>query len=113
MQQLAAIGTNQFILGFQLAGIRHTFEVDPSLNKKTDISAKGIKTLITTSTDNVGIVIIDENLLDLMSFFDRSDIENSISPVFIPLSTRAAQENLRKLIKKSIGVDVWKQDEKQ
>ncbi len=112
MQQLAAIGSNEFILGFQLAGIRHTFEVDAALNKKTDISAKEIKTLITTSTDNVGIVIIDENLLDSMTFFDRSDIENSISPVFIPLSTRAAQENLRKLIKKSIGIDVWKQDEK-
>ena len=112
MQQLAAIGSNQFILGFRLAGIRHTFEVEPSLNKKTDISAKGIKTLITASADNIGIVIMDENLLDSMSFFDRSDIENSISPVFIPLSTRAAQENLRRLIKKSIGVDVWKQDEK-
>ena len=121
MQQLAVIGSNQFILGFQLAGIRKTIEIDTTVNKKTDISAKAIKLLVmgensgnsTNNSDNIGIVIMDEDLLDSMSFFDRSDLENSVSPVFIPLSSRAAQENLRKLIKKSIGVDLWKQDEKK
>jgi V/A-type H+/Na+-transporting ATPase subunit F len=109
MKKLAAIGSNEFILGFQLAGIRKTIELDPVNNQKADISSKNIKELV--KEEDIGIVIMDENLLDAMSFFDRSDIENSLTPVFIPLSTKAAQENLRKLIKKSIGVDVWKQDE--
>jgi len=112
MKTLAAIGSNEFILGFQLAGIRKTVELDSAAGKKSDISAKNIKELVSdgNSDNNIGIVIMDENLLEAMSFFDRNDIENCISPVFILLSTRAAQENLRKLIKKSIGIDVWKQE---
>jgi len=39
---------------------------------------------------------------------DRMDIEESVMPVFLPLSINASQEGLRKMIIKSVGVDLWK-----
>jgi len=97
--ELAVIGNEEFVLGFQLAGIRNTFKIgkDP---------LKDIQEL--QKKENIGIVVIEENVLEQLDPHDRDDIEDSISPVFVPLSEVAEQEMLRKLIKKSIGVDLWK-----
>ena len=96
--ELAVIGNEEFILGFQLAGIRNTFKIgkDP---------LKDIKDIRTKS--NIGIVVVEENILNKLDPHDRHDVEASIAPVFVPLSDVAEQESLRRLIKKSIGVDLW------
>ena len=39
---------------------------------------------------------------------EKIDVEDSVDPVFIPVSTKAEQDSLKRLIKKSIGVDLWK-----
>ncbi len=97
--KLAVMGNEEFVLGFQLAGIRNVFKVSKNpLNDVEEIKKK----------KDIGIVIIEENILENMDPHDRSDIEDSISPVFVQLSEIAEQESLRKLIKKSIGVDLWK-----
>ena len=99
MTKLAAIGTSEFVVGFQLAGIRKTIETE-------DDAINQIKNL--TQDKEIGIVIIDQKTLDKVEEHDREDIEASIDPVFIPISTEVSQESLKKLIRKSIGVDLWK-----
>jgi len=99
MTKLAAIGGSEFVVGFQLAGIRKTIETDDNVIIQ-------IKNL--TQDKEIGIVIIDQKTLDKMDEADRWDIEASINPVFIPISTEVSQDSLKKLIKKSIGVDLWK-----
>ena len=47
-----------------------------------------------------------QKLTEEMDRHDRAEMESSVSPVFVELSTKAAQDNLRYLIKKSIGVDL-------
>ncbi|MDO8740494.1 MAG: V-type ATP synthase subunit F [Candidatus Woesearchaeota archaeon] len=101
MAQIAAIGTSEFIGGFQLAGIRKTVEI-----KKDPMSQ--IRDLM--QDKEMSIVIIDERILNGLESNDKVFIEDCIRPVFVPLSTEAAQENLRRLIKKSIGVDLWKKE---
>lgn len=97
--ELAVIGNEEFIIGFQLAGIRNTLKIGKEPLKDIN-ELKGNK--------KVGVVVVEEKILEKLDPHDRYDIESSISPVFVPLSDVAEQESLRRLIKKSIGVDLWK-----
>ena len=56
----------------------------------------------------MGIIIVDEKIVEKLEMHQRMEIENSVDPVFIPVSTKVEQDSLKRLIKKSIGVDLWK-----
>jgi len=99
MVKTTVLGSNEFIVGFQLAGIKDTKEV--SDNPMNDIN--NLK-----ENKEIGIVVIDENIMENLEKHDRIDVEDSVDPVFIPVSTKIEQDSLKRLIKKSIGVDLWK-----
>ena len=96
--ELAVIGSQEFVLGFQLSGIRKTFEIGKEPLKEINELRK---------RKEIGVVVIEEKILEKLDANDRHEIEDSIAPVFVPLSEIAEQESLRRLIKKSIGVDLW------
>ena len=54
------------------------------------------------------IQIDGEKIMEGLEQHQRLDIDASVEPVFIPVSTRVEQDSLRRLIKKSVGVDLWK-----
>ena len=98
MSDIAALGGPEFILGFQLAGIKQTVEV--SQNPDADFrKLMGDK--------NIGIIMTDENTVKKLIDRDRLRVESSVNPVVVVLSTEDYSEGLRKMIKKSIGVDLW------
>jgi len=99
MAKTAVLGSNEFIVGFQLAGIKDTIQSssDPLDDIKQLIGKK-----------EHGVVIIEESIMDNLEKHDREDIEDSVEPVFIPISTKVEQDSLKRLIKKSVGVDLWK-----
>ena len=99
MVKTAVLGSNEFIVGFQLAGIKNTIQVgkDPI----RDIEAL-------KNNKEIGIVVIEEEIMEGLDKHQRLDVEDSVDPVFIPVSTKVEQESLKRLIKKSIGVDLWK-----
>lgn len=97
MSKIAVIGSSEFIVGFQLSGIKTAIET------KIDIMSQ-IKNLIRNK--DIGIVIIEEKALQSLDEIDRNQVEDSISPVFIPLSEEGSQQSLRRLIMKSIGIDL-------
>ena len=99
MVKIAVVGSNEFVVGFQLAGIKDTIE----LGNNTFNELKNLK-----SRKDIGIVVIDEKMIEGMEQRQKLDIEVSVEPVFIPVSTRVEQDSLKRLIKKSIGVDLWK-----
>lgn len=99
MVKTVVLGSNEFVVGFQLAGIKKTIEV--SGNPMNDID--NLK-----KEKDVGIVVIEENIMDNLDKHQRIEVEDSVDPVFIPVSTNAEQDSLKRLIKKSIGVDLWK-----
>ena len=99
MVKTAVLGSNEFVVGFQLAGIKNTIEV--SDNPLQDIN--NLK-----NNKETGIVIIEENIMEGLDKHQRIEIEDSVDPVFIPVSTKVEQDSLKRLIKKSIGVDLWK-----
>ena len=99
MVKTAVLGSNEFIVGFQLAGIKDTIEVsDNPLNDINKLKER----------KELGVVIIDEKIMENLDKHERIDVEDSVDPVFIPVSTKIEQDSLKRLIKKSIGVDLWK-----
>jgi vacuolar-type H+-ATPase subunit F/Vma7 len=99
MVKIAVAGGSEFIVGFELAGIKDTFE----LGKNAYGEIMKIK-----DNKDLGIVVIEEKIMDEMDSQDRVAIEDSVEPVFIPVSTKVEQDSLKRLIKKSVGVDLWK-----
>ena len=99
MVKIAVAGGNEFIVGFQLAGIRDVIEI----NEKPFQHLKSLK-----SRKDIGVIVVDEKLMESMELHERLEIEASVEPVFIPLSTKTEQDSLKRLITKSIGVDLWK-----
>ena len=99
MVKIAVIGGSEFIVGFQLAGIKDTIE----LNENQFSEMKNLK-----ANKDFGIVIVDEKIIDNLEAHQKLEIESSVDPVFIPISTKVEQDSLKRLIKKSVGVDLWK-----
>lgn len=99
MVRLAVMGNNEFVVGFQLAGISDVVEITGDYYN----GLKGMK-----SRKDIGVVVVDEKIMESLEPHQRMDIESSVEPVFIPVSTKAEQDSLKRLIKKSIGVDLWK-----
>ena len=99
MVKTAVLGSNEFVVGFQLAGIKDIMEV--SNNPIKDIN--NFK-----NNKEVGIVVIEEKIMEDLEKHERIEVEDSVDPVFIPVSTKVEQDSLKRLIKKSIGVDLWK-----
>ena len=95
--ELAVIGKEDFCIGFSLAGVRNVFE--------TAEPADAIERV--NQNQEVGVVIFDESLLNKIDEFEKSKIEGSVRPVFVMLSLNEESDALRKMIKKSIGVELW------
>ena len=97
MMEIAVLGGSEFILGFQLAGITRTMEVSEN-------PANEIKEVM--KAPDVGIIVIDDKTMEKLDENTQQLIESSIKPVSVVVSTKDTNEALRRLIKKSIGVDL-------
>src|SRR3989338_3533577 len=99
MVKVSVVGSNEFIVGFQLAGIKDIIEI----SDKPYNELKNLK-----NQKEMGIVVVEEKVIDGLEPHQRAEIEASVEPVFIPVSAKSEQDSLKRLIKKSIGVDLWK-----
>ena len=97
--EIAVVGGQEFTLGFRLAGIRKVVDVEEN-------PEPAMRSLMGDS--ELGIVITDNTTLEKLDDYAKQDVQKSVKPVFIVLSADAvAQDALRKMIIKSIGVDLW------
>ena len=94
--EVAVIGREEFCLGFQLAGVSRVFN--------TEEPGEAISAV--QNDPETGIVIFDESLLERMDAEERESLAESLMPVYINVSTRPSEDSLKKMIKKSIGVEL-------
>ena len=95
--EIRALGKSEFLLGFQLAGIK-TIEAKDPVAEFTNLC----------NDPELGIIITDEETFGELPDYFREQIEARVKPVTVVVSAQAAaQETLRKKIMKSIGVDLW------
>ena len=95
-RKIAVIGDSDLRLGFKLAGVQETFTKDNYQEKIQEIIDR----------DDIGILIVEEDDLDVLSKRVRNNIESSVNPVVVPLSEDAESERLQEKIKKAIGADI-------
>jgi V/A-type H+-transporting ATPase subunit F len=98
--EIAVVGTSEFTLGFQLAGVQRLH--NPSGDEEL---AKTMRELL--NQKDVGIVVIDSTDLTRLSDRLRSQIADSITPTVLGIGTEE-DNTLRESIKSALGVDLWK-----
>jgi len=95
--EIAAAGNAEFTLGFKLSGVKKIYDL-----KKTPV-----KELL--ADKDIGILILNRSDFVELPEHLQQQVQNSTRPVAVVVSKEGgAEENMRKLIKKSIGVDLWK-----
>jgi V/A-type H+-transporting ATPase subunit F len=102
MVDIAVVGSETFVTGFRLAGVRKVHEV-PSGDK----AALERKVAETMKDREVGIlVIMDADFRSLPPVMRKGLIE-SVEPVVIAIG-KIEEVDLRDKIKRVVGVDLWK-----
>lgn len=95
-KEIAAIGSEEFTLGFELAGVKKVFNPDDYAEKIQEL----------TDRDDMGIVIVEDSDLEKIPARIRRDVEESVDPVVVALSEEAESERLQEKIKRAIGADI-------
>jgi len=98
MARLAVIGTEEFTLGFMLAGVRDIF---------VDHNPQTTEKIIDELDKDIGILVMQQESFDGLPDYTREDLIKSVKPVVVTLSKKGDGGQLREMIIKSIGVDLW------
>jgi len=104
MKEIAVVGTSEFTLGFRLAGIKNVIEI----SGKGTISEEIVPLL---NNQDIGIIVIDDATMGALDEYTKERVVNSISPVVVVVGKEARQDELRKMIIQSIGVDLMKDED--
>ncbi|MFL2532914.1 MAG: V-type ATP synthase subunit F [Marine Group II euryarchaeote MED-G34] len=98
--EIAIVGSPEFTLGFQLAGIMrlHNPENDEEMSQT-------LQSML--DEEEVGIIVVDAADLTRMSDKLRQRMSDSISPTVLGIGTEE-DNTLRESIKSALGVDLWK-----
>ncbi len=98
---IAVIGSDEFTLGFRLAGVRRVFIAD-----QTNYQEKMQEAI---SDANVGILAVNAEDLQYLPANFKTKVMDSIQPVVVPVG--GDQSDLREKVKKVIGVDLFKTED--
>ena len=98
--ELAVVGSQEFTLGFQLAGISNIFNPETG-----DEMSSQLKSLL--NSKEVGIIVIDSSIMSTLPERLRHQLSASVTPTVLGIGTEE-DTTLRDTIRKAIGVDLWK-----
>lgn len=100
-KDIGVMGSSDFVLGFNLAGIRKTYSVD-----KTEF-AKEMERIL-HQKDNLGILVVESSNFESLQGNLRKKVSESLEPVVIALGEGAGEADLRDKVKRAIGIDLFK-----
>ncbi|MBE6525885.1 MAG: V-type ATP synthase subunit F [Candidatus Methanomethylophilaceae archaeon] len=98
---IAVIGSDEFVLGFRLAGLRRVFVATPENYQEVLLKAM--------EEPDIGVLAADGKDLDLLTPNVRTKVMDSIQPVVVPVGR--GETDLREKVKRAIGIDLYKEDE--
>lgn len=101
MAELAVVGAEDFLVGFELAGVRKTFKIGEDARATLDAVMKD---------PDVGILVVSESTVKTLPEHVQRELSRSTKPVVVVLSHEQEQSQLRKDIIRAIGVDLWKSE---
>lgn len=98
--EIAVIGSDEFLLGFRLAGIRKMI----SVRSEDDLASRIEETMRDRA---IGILVMHNDDMKELNPNLRRRLVESIEPVVISIG-RVEEVDLREKIKQAVGVDLWK-----
>ena len=98
--EIAIVGTPEFTLGFQLAGITRLHNPE-----NEDEMRHALRSML--DEKEVGIAVVDAADLARVPDKLRQRLSDSISPTVLGIGTEE-DDTLRESIKSALGVDLWK-----
>jgi V/A-type H+-transporting ATPase subunit F len=101
---IAVVGSEEFVLGFRLAGVRRVYTTD------CDSLVRRIEELLHDSTVGI-LVVLDDDIRGLPQGF-RTHLFESVSPVVISIGA-VDYSDLRDKIRRAIGLDLYARDAKK
>lgn len=99
--EIAVIGSEEFTLGFRLAGIRRVFVANADNYQDLMLEAM--------SQPTIGILAVDARDLVNLNHIVRQRVMDSIQPVVVPVG--GDESDLREKVKRAIGVDLYKTED--
>jgi V/A-type H+-transporting ATPase subunit F len=97
--EIAVVGNDEFVTGFSLAGVKNTFSAEENLEKEVE------KVL---QLKEIGILIMEQDQFNSMNNKTKKMLEKRVKPVLITISDKGRETDIRDMIKRTIGVDLWK-----
>ncbi|MCA1819670.1 MAG: V-type ATP synthase subunit F [Thermoplasmatota archaeon] len=99
MTDVAVIGSQQFTLGFRLAGVRRIWEA----NTEDDLERAVAEA---RKDDTVSILVLQTGDVKRLTPRTRSELVSSVRPTMVAVGTEE-DNTLREKIKQAVGVDLW------
>lgn len=100
-KDIGVMGSSDFVLGFNLAGVRKTYVVE-----RQDF-VKSLERVL-SQKDNLGILVVESQNLDNLPSNLRRKVSDSLEPVVIAMGEGAGEADLREKVKRAIGIDLYK-----
>lgn len=107
--EIAAVGSEDFVLGFRLAGVRQVHAVPPGEGtERVDIRAfeKEVEAFFGARRGKAGILVLHNDDFNRVSPVLRRKLVNSVDPVVVAIG-KVEEVDLRERIKQALGVDLW------
>ena len=101
--EITILGSEQFVTGFMLAGIRNYRVAETKEEYERTLEA-----LLVDSS--VGILVLSEDEVKRLSTGWQRRLMEVVEPVIISIG-KTGDEDLREKIKRAIGVDLYKEKE--
>jgi len=97
--EIGVIGSEDFVLGFRLTGIRKAYgaskeEIEPTVTEVLD-------------DRDVGILVMHSDDVKDLSPLLRKRLRGSVEPVLVTIGEKGETE-LRDKVRRAMGVDLWK-----
>jgi len=96
--EVAVVGSQDFIVGFRLAGIRNIYETNSETLEST------IQEIL--DKEDVGILVVNMKDMERLPASLRIRLDESTTPVVIPVGTD--EGDMRDKVRRAIGIDLYK-----
>jgi len=96
--EVAVVGSQDFVVGFRLAGIRNIYETNSETLEST------IQEIL--DTEDVGILVVNMKDMERLPASLRIRLDESTAPVVIPVGTD--EGDMRDKVRRAIGIDLYK-----
>ena len=100
-KEIGVMGNADFVLGFNLAGVRRTYVTEAS-------SFPREMEKILAAPSNLGILVVEASSLETLNPHVRRKAADSLEPVVIAMGEGAGEADLREKVKRAIGIDLYK-----